>query len=256
RVHRQRSADEEPRHGSVDARRRRCGGSLPRRRSDPRGPLLAPTPRACSAPVRGKLVVAHPDRKAQRTLQRLVGARSWPVEVAADLDAACAAVDATTIAVVDAALARTRPDVRTQPALAWVAVPGEGAAPADPAVVSALLAAGWDHVISHPMPLLAEELVVTAQKLIRREVFGLDKYMAWGAGVRDYKPGDARDRDAMASSAAAEIAKVGLPDRICSLVSVVADELLANALYSAPVDAAGARFRADEPRDKPRALVG
>jgi hypothetical protein len=60
-----------------------------------------------SAP-RGKLVVAHPERKAQRALQRLVGASLCPVEVVADLAALSAAVDEQTIAVVDAALARTR----------------------------------------------------------------------------------------------------------------------------------------------------
>ena len=45
---------------------------------------------------------------------------------------------------------------------------------------------------------------------------------------------------------------VGLPDRIGSLVSVIADELLANALYAAPVDADGVRFRVGEARDKAR----
>jgi hypothetical protein len=37
---------------------------------------------------------------------------------------------------------------------------------------------------------------------------------------------------------------------------VIADELLANALYSAPVDEAGARFRRAEPRDQDRPLAG
>ena len=203
----------------------------------------------------GKIVVAHPERKAQRALQRLAGAMC-PVEVVADLDAACAAIDGDTIALIDADLARGRLDLRTHPARAWIAVPGDGVVPADPACVSALLSAGWDHVISHPMPLLAEELLVTAQKLIRHEVFGLDKYMAWGAEVRSYVLDDARDRDDIVTAVAADIARVGLPDRIGSLVSVIADELLANGLYAAPVDDTGARFRAADPRDQSRALTG
>ncbi|HEX5058056.1 MAG TPA: ATP-binding protein [Kofleriaceae bacterium] len=205
---------------------------------------------------RDKIVVAHPERKAQRTLQRLVGATLCPVEVVADLDALVAALNPSAIAVVDAGLAQTRPDLRMHPARAWIAVPGEGLTPADAASSTALLAAGWDHVVSHPMPLLAEELIATVQKLLRKDVFGLEKYMAWGAEVRSYVLDDARDRDAAVAKLAADVVAVGLPDRIGSVVSVIADELLANAIYSAPVDGSGARFRANEPRDQARALTG
>jgi hypothetical protein len=205
---------------------------------------------------RGKLVVAHPERKAQRALQRLVGATLCPVGVVGDTDALLAAVDDSTIAVIDAGLARERADLRSHPARAWIAVPGEGLAPADAATVSTLLERGWDHVISHPMPFLAEELLATVQKIMRGEVFGLEKYMVWGAEVRSYKLDDARDRDAAVAELAKDVVSVGLPDRVGSLVSVIADELIANALYVAPVDGAGTRFRARDARDQSRQLSG
>ena len=203
-----------------------------------------------------KLVVAHPDRKAQRTLSRLVGATLCPVEVVADLDALLAAVDASTIAVVDASLATGQSGIHTHPARAWIAVPGEGLASAEAATVAALLAAGWPHVVSHPMPILAEELLATVQKLIRGDVFGLEKYMTWGAEVRNYALDDACDRDNAVAAIAKDVIAVGLPDRVGSLVSVIADELITNALFTAPVDDAGARFRKQDPRDKARALAG
>jgi hypothetical protein len=168
----------------------------------------------------GKLVVAHPDRKAQRTLQRLVGATLCPVEVVADDAALIAAVDAETIAIVDAGLAQATPALRDCPARAWIAVPGEGLAPAEAATVDALLATGWWHVVAHPMPILAEELLATVQKLIRKERFGLEKYMAWGAEVRSYTLEDARERDGVVSSLAKDVIGVGLPERVGSLVSV------------------------------------
>jgi hypothetical protein len=201
----------------------------------------------------GKLVVVHPERRAQRSLQRLVGATLCPVEVVAELGKAT--IDEDTIVVIDAHLAAADPTACTRPARAWIAVPGEGLTPADPGTVSALLAAGWDHVIAHPMPLLAEELLATSQKLIWKQCFGLEKYMTWGAEIRGYQLDDAIERDAVVGAIASDVTHVGLPDRIGSLVSVIADELLANALYSAPVDAAGTRFRVGEPRDKARALV-
>jgi hypothetical protein len=209
--------------------------------------------RSAPATTTGKLVVVHPERRAQRSLQRLVGATLCPVEVVAEL--AAVQLDAETIVVLDTQLALAAPASCERPARAWIAVPGEGLAPADPAAVSALLSAGWDHVISHPLPLLAEELLATAQKLIRRDCFGLDKYMSWGAEVRGYQLDDALERDAVVGAIASDVTRVGMPDRIGSLVSVIADELLANALYAAPVDAEGRRFRVGEPRDKSRALA-
>jgi len=210
-----------------------------------------------SAAPRGKLVVAHPERKAQRTLQRLVGATLCPVEVVADVDALMAALDPSSVAVVDAGLAQALGDRRSaHAARAWIAVPGEGLVPGDAASVTALLAAQWDHVVAQPMPLLAEELLATVQKLFRADVFGLEKYMAWGAEVRNYALADARDRDAAVSALAKDVVGGGLPDRVGSLVSVIADELIANAVYLAPVDGSGARFRAADARDQSRALTG
>lgn len=203
----------------------------------------------------GKLVIAHPERKAQRALLRLVGACPLPVEVVPDGDGLRAAVDASTIAVVDAGIARTTPNLREVVARAWIAVPGEGLAPAEPEGLDALLHAGWDHVIAHPMPILAEELVATVQKLIRGDVFGLEKYMTWGAEIRSYTVADTRDREPVVNHLAKDILGVGLPERVSSMVSVIADELIANAVYGAPVDDHGTRLRAGEPRDASRALV-
>lgn len=205
---------------------------------------------------RGKLVVAHPERKAQRALHRLVGATLCPVQIVDTVDALIAAVDEHTIAIVDSGLALSRPGLRDLPARAWIAVPGEGLAPAEPKTLDALLTAGWSHVIAHPMPILAEELLCTVQKVIREDVFGLEKYIAWGAEVRSYTLEDARDRDAAVNALAQDVIAIGLPDRVGSLVSVIADELLANALYVAPIDENGARFRKDEARDHARALAG
>jgi hypothetical protein len=201
-------------------------------------------------------VVAHPERKAQRALHRLVGAARWPVEVVADLDALVAAVDPDTIAIVDASLARAQPALRSRPARAWIAVPGEGVTPADPAIVDTLLEAGWTHIAAHPMPLLAEELLTTVIKLVRGDAFGLEKYIAWGADVHTCTLEDTRDRDAVVASIAKEVVAAGLPERAGSLASVIADELLTNALYAAPIDEAGQRFRARDPRDQGRALTG
>ena len=215
------------------------------------------TPFARTLPApRGKLVIAHADRKGQRALHRLIGPTRWPVEIVADLDALVAAVDADAIAVVDAELARKRPELRSLPARAWIAVPGEGSVATAAGTVEALLEAGWTHVTVHPMPLLAEELLGTLFKLIHRDAFGLEKYLAWASEVRSYTLEDTGDRGDLVVAMSADILAAGLPERVGSLAAVIADELLTNALYTAPVDADGRRFRMREARDQRRALTG
>lgn len=201
-------------------------------------------------------MVAHAERRAQRTLQQLVGATLSPVEVVADADALIAAVDPDAIAIVDFALAQAHPGLHERPARAWIAVLGEGTAPAEAQTVERLLATGWCHIIAHPMPILAEELLVTVQKLRRREVFGLEKYVAWGAEIRSYTLGDADERDDAVGLVTQDALGVGLPDRIASLVSVITDELIANALYLAPLDDNHQRYRASEARGRSRPLRG
>jgi hypothetical protein len=184
-----------------------------------------------------------------------VGATACTAEVVGDADALVAAVDRDTIAIVDAELARGTAGLHSRPSRAWIAVPGEGSTPATPEVAAALLDIGWRHVVTHAMPILAEELLATVQKLARRDVFGLDKYIVWGATVKSYTLANTGDRDDVVAALAKDVVALGLPDRVASLVSVVADELVTNALYVAPVED-GKRIRASEPRDKRRALTG
>jgi hypothetical protein len=216
---------------------------------------VTPFARPSPAP-RGTLVIAHPERKAQRALHRLVGPTRWPIEIVADLDALVAAVAADTIVIIDAELARRRPELRSLPARAWIAVPGDGSAATAAGTAEALLEAGWTHVAVHPMPLLAEELLGTLFKLIHGDAFGLEKYLAWASEVHSYTLEDAGDRGTLVPAIAADILAAGLPERTGSLAAVIADELLTNALYTAPVDADGRRFRLHEARDQRRALTG
>jgi hypothetical protein len=177
--------------------------------------------------------------------------------VLADLDKLSELMTPDSIAIVDASLAQTRPSIaRELPARAWIAVPGDGGAPCDQPTVTALLEHGWHHILAHPMPVLAEELLTTLQKILREDAFGLEKYVTWGADVRSYRLDDADERDAAVAELAKDVITAGSPDRVGPLASVIADELLANALFTAPVDERGQRIRQAEPRDRPRRLEG
>jgi hypothetical protein len=205
----------------------------------------------------GAVLLVHPDRKALRTLHRILAATLRPVEVVdADAVAARAAATPGAVVVIDLGVARDRPELVATPARGWIAVPGDDAQPAAPADVAALLDAGWRHVLGTPLTLCGDELAATAQKLLRDDVFGLDKYIGWSAAVRTVRLDDAGDRAAAVAALVDGVTLAGLSERVASLASVIADELIANAIYDAPVGAAGDRPRRGVSRDQPLPLAG
>lgn len=84
------------------------------------------------------------------------------------------------------------------------------------------------------------ELVVTCEKILRRDLFGLDKYLA-GFGierpVRIVK--HASDRDRLIDELTAAVRALGAGRRVVESVGLVGDELVTNAVYNAPRGADG-----------------
>lgn len=112
------------------------------------------------------------------------------------------------------------------------------------------------NLLSNPMPVLAEELTVTALKLLRNDIFGLEKYMSWGVGARTYEIDNTLHRSDVVEAITRDAREFGLGPRVASLATLVADELLSNAIYNAPVDAQGNHHRSSESRDSERVLQG
>jgi signal transduction histidine kinase len=84
--------------------------------------------------------------------------------------------------------------------------------------------------------LAAEDLLVTVQKTLRQDIFGIEKYLGWGAVARELCIRSSSDKE-MVLSACEELGDtIGLGDRKTSLLMTVAEELVTNALYDAPVD--------------------
>ena len=204
------------------------------------------------------ILVVHGDKKTQRTVHRILGGTFCPIEIVDSLDEAEARLAGTHpfLLVVDHELVLGEQGrkvlARREDAPCLVLMHD-----AEPDDLSAML--GVDHLsylLANPMPLLAEEMSVTALKLIRGEIFGLEKYLAWGIEVREHTLTDANDRLTLVKRLSEEVHAAGFGARVAAQATLIADELLSNALYNAPVDERGARYRGDEPRHGTRALVG
>lgn len=105
------------------------------------------------------------------------------------------------------------------------------------------------NLLVHPMPLLAEELMITAHKLIRRDLFGLEKYLLWGTAPERAVLTRASHRAALVERVAEAVRSTGQTARVATMAMLITDELLSNAVHNAPVDAEGMHYRRDLPRD-------
>jgi hypothetical protein len=117
---------------------------------------------------------------------------------------------------------------------------------ADVANVERLRKWPLDHLISEDAP-DEIELVVTAVKLLSGDIFGLEKYMAWGAAVSEMEISTYEDKRAALLAVARVAEAAGARRQLVTRIEGTADELVMNALYDAPAarGAGNPQFRRD-----------
>ena len=88
-------------------------------------------------------------------------------------------------------------------------------------------------------PLEPDELIITAEKLLRQDLFGLHKYLLWGVEPFRIEIRDSRRKADYVQEVSTYATSLGCNDRVVELVETVVDELVTNAIYHAPRTADG-----------------
>ena len=104
-------------------------------------------------------------------------------------------------------------------------------------------------------PLEPDELIITAEKLLRGELFGLQKYLLWGVEPYRVEIRDSRLKQDYIQNVASYALTLGCNERVVELVETVVDELVTNAIYNAPRTASGEAKYARLSRREPVALA-
>lgn len=86
----------------------------------------------------------------------------------------------------------------------------------------------------------AADLLVTVEKLLRRDIFGIEKYFPAAEPVR-FRVTSSSQKEGLIAEAEKLATGAGVHARLVGLYCTVADELLTNAVYNAPVDGEGRR---------------
>jgi hypothetical protein len=104
----------------------------------------------------------------------------------------------------------------------------------DDEVVTLLRNERLDHVIGNHDGHDDGELLITSVKLLSGDLFGLEKYLAWGVKVHEIEV-DSYDakRDAL-TAVEAKARQVGARRSLVARIAGATDELLMNAIYNAP----------------------
>jgi hypothetical protein len=183
----------------------------------------------------------------RRTLRRTLGATGSQVEFHESVEGAPA--DAALV-VLDQTVRRslTREQIEKLARGAGLIVVGESLDSDE--VVDAAHARGFDHLIGETEEPDDAELVVTSVKLLSGDLFGLEKYLAWGVRIGERVVHGYEDKREAMAVVCADAKEVGARRQVIARIENVVDELLMNALYDAPAVAA-------PPGDKPpaRALL-
>lgn len=106
--------------------------------------------------------------------------------------------------------------------------------------------APYNHLIAESTDPDADELVVTTVKLLRGDIFGLEKYLAWGVLVHERDISDYEDKRRVLLDVAEFARETGARRQLVARIESVTDELLMNALYDAPAVRYGVRPRIGE----------
>lgn len=200
------------------------------------------------------ILIVHPDRKTQRIVQRILGVTGYTVDVADAVDQGI-----RLLAHLQPVLVVVDGDVAASPQIAELVAAAKargaeacmtllGGAASDQ-ITQILRTGAVTNLLVHPMPVLAEELTITAQKLIRNDLFGAEKYLLWGTELQTTTIVRASQRAELVAHLSEQVRARGQSARVASMAMLVADELVSNAVHNAPVDAAGEHYRRELPRD-------
>jgi hypothetical protein len=88
-------------------------------------------------------------------------------------------------------------------------------------------------------PLEPEELIITAEKLLRQDLFGIQKYLLWGVEPLCVAIKDSALKQDYIREVSDYATSLGCGERTIELIETIVDELVTNAIYNAPRTADG-----------------
>jgi len=94
-------------------------------------------------------------------------------------------------------------------------------------------------IAKNESPLEAEELIRTSEKILRSDIFGLEKYLLWGVEPYRVRVVDSREKPQYVRQVSDYASRLGCKARTIEMVETIVDEVVTNAIFNAPRDERG-----------------
>lgn len=116
--------------------------------------------------------------------------------------------------------------------------------PSPPAHIEALLAEPWfAHLIGLESPWFMADLTAVLARALGRAPFGIQTQLPWGARTIEYAIASSDEKPRVFAHIERFMADIGMRGRLVEHAKALADEMLMNAIYDAPVDRATGRAK-------------
>lgn len=104
------------------------------------------------------------------------------------------------------------------------------------------------NLIARNEQILEEEMIITVEKLLRKDIFGMKKYFTWGVDFEEHQVTKSSQKQELVATLAQYVETLKCDSRFVHVAEVIADEMIMNALYDAPVGKDGKPLFAHLPR--------
>ena len=194
--------------------------------------------------VRASIVCVTSDPVLRRSLRRTLFAVADQVAVVDDLEALLTFAEAPPqLLILDASSQELHDLKRLLRTLGWQSrIVTLARWSAQEEALTLLDLCHCENLISRQDELDEAEVLVTASKLLGgQDIFGLEKYLAWGVSVRSEAIRTYDDKRGAIEAVSGFAREIGCRRQLLGRIEIVVDELLMNALYDAPASHGGDR---------------
>ncbi len=116
--------------------------------------------------------------------------------------------------------------------------------PSPPQAIEALLGEPWfNHLLGLENPWFMGELGAVLAKLDGRPIFGLQTLLPWGARIVEVPITESDDKPEVFAGIERFMSNIGVRGRMVARLQAIADEMLMNAVYDAPVNRDSGSYR-------------
>jgi CRP-like cAMP-binding protein len=187
-----------------------------------------------------RVLLAEPDRKQQLISKLALGGTGVRLDIASGRDDLHTLLESGTrydLAFVSSELSDQIPLLRAKLPLAKLVLMASSDAPADIPLLKNHVPLISNIISRHPADrtFTVKNVATTVSKLISSDIFGLEKYLIWGVEVQSRDVISSEDRPRLLEDMQNYFLNLGLRSNISDRAAMVAEELLMNAIYDAPV---------------------